>query len=278
MNKLILPQRFRRVRWKPAKPYINRGIIPAFAPTAFMPKAVSTFDPLTLITGAGGFWRADKGVTGNPNVTAWADQSTFAQNLTGTNSPQFSATGWLSSFPGIAFANASTRSCSNSSFVFSTSTCSAFALLSVSSVNSNDGYLALVSSSTSYDYLSTNCFSLNTNASTCGLAISQHNLAAPVSQNFSLNTPALVGVTFDGTNATGWLNGSSAGFNNNPVGQTELIGSSSSIFVLGARYPGSIANFFTGTIAFAGITQKVMNTTDWTNLKNWSNSNWGTSF
>src|SRR5271167_3017502 len=104
--------------------------------------SVAAFDPASLITGIGGFWRADRGVVGGSTVTQWNDQSVLGTNLTpgavpsitGT-APAFSSTGFNSLFPGITFGGAGTANTLGVAVgAYSTSTLSVFMLINTGSV------------------------------------------------------------------------------------------------------------------------------------------------
>lgn len=235
------------------------------------------FNPTSLITGAGGFWRADMGVNkSGANVTSWTDQSSFNQTLTATNNPQWSSTGWLSSFPGITLTGGNSEYLKNAAFVLSSSTCSIFILQTWASANSYDGSMCYATGSNT-DFNSANGFALSTNNNIIQPDAAQNSITNVMGNAVSANTAVLWGAVLDGANWTLWQNGSSISSN---ADTSTIGGSGTNLFVVGGRVSSGspAANYMTGTIAFCGVTQKVMLSADWTNLKNWSNSNWGTSF
>jgi hypothetical protein len=234
-------------------------------------------NPASLITGAGGFYTTTVGVTGNPNVTAWADQSSFGQNLTGHNSPQYSATGFNSAYPGITFAGGSSQYFLDGTFAFSNSTCSVFMLFywTVASASSFEGVVTYTANGSS-DASSAPNFYFGSN----GTAIQQYsdnNGDIALGPVLTQNVPVLTGFVIDGANNTVWTNGVAG----TPTADTNLIGGNGNTnFSIGGRLNGSstATNYASMTLAFVGITQKVLLQADWTNLKNYCNSAWGTSF
>jgi hypothetical protein len=256
-----------------------------FNPALFIPEpAGSGFNPTSLITGAGGFWRADTGVgVSGSNVTGWTDQSSFAQNLSpSSTAPTWSATGFLSAHPAVTFNGASSTYLLKNSFAFSHSTCSNFIMFYWPSTPSNyDGVCSLINSADPNDYNGSSSYAHTAQGGSTIVDIAHNSIQIVTSSAIGTNTAVLAGFVLDGVNFTQWINGSTASPAGAAQASTDLIGGTTNYFVIGARIVGGTAPsavFGSPVVAFCGITQKVMNSTDWTNLKNWSNSNWGTSF
>jgi hypothetical protein len=79
------------------------------------------------------FYRADTGVThSGADTTAWADQGANTQhlNVVSTSKPQYSATGFLGSHPGISFITANSTSLGRDTFNFHSNIGSVFFLMS----------------------------------------------------------------------------------------------------------------------------------------------------
>lgn len=241
----------------------------------------SAFNPTSLITGNGGFWRADMGVhLSGSNVTQWDDQSSFANNLTIQSShtdPTFSSTGWLSSKPGITFAGGGTngQGLNSPALTYNSSTTTGFVLFLYTTNFSFDRVISFCGNGASADYNNAPSFAIDL-ASTTNVQIDNNNTSTSFGTE-ATSTAYLLGLVFDGAHITLWKNGTSG---STQTQSGNVGGASTNQFGVGCTgNPGSVSgNSLTGTIAFAGLTQKQMNSTDWGNLKTWSNSNWGTSF
>jgi hypothetical protein len=236
---------------------------------------ITSFNPVSLITGSGGFWRADMGVTtSGGNVTSWADQSSFNSTMTsiGSGNPPWSATGFNSAYPGVSgtgqAAGVNRLETAAASFPLTT-TISAFELIFINSTHSGNGSrIMLFMTQTGMDVLTGNSGGFVTDA---GWYVSG---IGPVGDgSYSLSTPYLMALTYDGTNFRAYLNGvlqtttnaASLTLGNSSTGVMGLVG-------------GTTGAGLDGTIGFAGITQKVLTPTDLANLNAFSNANWGTSF
>lgn len=244
------------------------------------------FDPLTLITGSGGFWRADMGITlSGSNVTNWADQSSFGNNLSvgagGQTAPTFNSTGFNSTKNGVVFPDGGGGGMQATSFNFNSTTCTAFILFQWGSAPSVGfgRFLSLTGAGNSSDTNNTQSFATDQNSPVgnwdCGSNGVEQGNGGAVGPALTGGNLYLIGQTFDGANANRWSAGSvlgSATANTNTIG-----GGNITRWCIGfVDTQGSAGAGF--TCAFFGLTTKAMNSTDWTNLKNWSNSNWGTSF
>lgn len=231
--------------------------------------ASSGFNPTSLITGAGGFWRADMGVTQTSGaVTAWADQSSFATNLSGSGLA-YSATGFQSSKPGVTLPDGQFENL-QTTLSFSSATASVFALINTNNPTFNR--LTGVIANGGSDGTSPSFF-LYANSSIFGLFCGGNQGQGGSAVSVSANTSYLIGGVFDGSDGNEWLNGAVQG-SGSPF-STTLGGGAGATLYLGSSLTVQSGG---ATVAFFGLSQKAMNSTDWTNLKNWSNSNWGTSF
>jgi hypothetical protein len=242
----------------------------------------TAFNPLSLISGMGGFWRADAGVTqSGGNVTQWNDQSGFGNNLTVLPllgqmsnpqiSPIFSSTGFTSNRPGILFGNhgADTQSGLGIAFTFTQGTAASFFILFQDDVFSGNTLRVLNLLANGFTGTA-GSFSLRSNA---GITWEENNAAFTIAgpTNVTGAVHLLSGV-FDGTNmtlyngATQFSQTADANIPGDPAVGTTL-------WCIG-QAAVSTANF---TAAFFGLTQRMLTTTDLAALKNWSNLNWGTS-
>jgi hypothetical protein len=261
----------------------NTGVLTGTTVVAGPPQldpfvASGSFNPTSLITGAGGFWRADTGVTlSGSSVTAWADQTAFGNNLSAIpTQPTFSGTGFNSAAPGITFPTGGAGLLNASVAFAATATCSVFILLQkgaagtgflryFSLITSGNNDFTLPSFEADEGNVSGNVFQAGASGVSFG------NGSAP----FSLSTGGLylLGFTLDGVHSNMWVNGAVQGAAVNFSSNVGGAGSNTiSCGPVGGVSPVAM------TVAFWGITQKAMNSTDWTNLKNWCNANWGTSF
>lgn len=211
--------------------------------------------------------------TSGSNVTQWNDQSSFANNLTNTGTASnvtFSSSSFNSSHQGISIVDNSNGNMQIGGNVFPAATpglCTLFMLTqpNTSTTGCRWGWLANVAGNDAV----TPSFVCYENGANKLQTFSGSNLSSLLTM--TNGTPTLVGVVFDGVNATEWQNGTAQASS----GYTSALGSGSIGFGIGGN---SNANGAGSVYAFWGITQKVMNTTDWGNLKTWSNTNWGTSF
>lgn len=243
------------------------------------------FNPVDLITGNGGFWRADEGVSGSAPVTTWADQSSFANDLSqngAAGNPTFSATGFNAAFPGIVFAQSGQSSLVSAGLSRTTTTLSMFLLVQTAHNPTPDNRLAL--------YWNGNTFDSGSNATAImlygdGAGEGFYNYNGGVVGNGGGKTASnagtyLVGVVYDGVNANTWLNGAVQGAASPDTNTLGTVGDFLH-FVLGisaSMSAGGSANTPAFTAACFGVTEKVMDATDWANLKDWCNTNWGTAF
>jgi hypothetical protein len=249
----------------------------------YAPLQATAFNPTSLISGGGGFYRADIGVSQSAGaVSAWADQSGFGNTLTqstGAKQPTWSATGF-NGFPSVRFVAANSTFLTNTAFNFSTSsTVSWFGAL-VESTAVNERMISFIASGDGNDFANHSMVwatggtapvmtysAFNVNVGNGGSAFS----------GFSLNTAVLFGFTLDGSgNGNMWINGSIQGAaTSNPGGS---LGVNPNKLDMGIYAGDDATQPMDGHVIFFGMTQRVMNQTDFTNLKGWSNANFGTNF
>lgn len=240
------------------------------------------FDPTSLITGAGGFWRADEVVTqSGGTVSAWGDTGPFRsaplQTLAVANAaPTWNATAFNGN-PGVLFADNSHQAMETGAASIASSTYSFFLLLIETGVAAGSTRMgAIYNGVASSDYITPNIVPYNSGSgSSPGFGVFSNvemgngGSGAAITQG----VPVLVGFVADGASANKWVNGSVVGAS---TAFSSILGTASSSFAIGAPDPSF--NCTGMTVAFFGFTQKVMTAGDWTNLKMWTNANWGTSF
>jgi hypothetical protein len=238
-------------------------------------QVIQSFNPASLITGSGGFWRADMGIAqSGGNVTSWADQSSFNNTMTsvGSSNPPWSATGFNGLYPGVSGAGQS-----QGTFILQTAAgsfpattdLSAFCLAFILNTQSGNGSRILALLAAAND---------DVTAAASGGFISDAGwyiggIGSIGDGSYSLSTPYLFSVTFDGSNYRTYLNG----VLNNTTANSSALGNNANgvMALLGNPTGGTVLN---GTLGFAGVTQKVLTTIDLANLNAFSNANWGTSF
>jgi hypothetical protein len=239
-------------------------------------KKTNTFTPNQL-SGLVGFWRADMGVTAaGGKISAWADQSGNAYNLTqGTSAqqPTYSATGFNTSYPGISCVAADGKGLASASISPSTTQTFSVAVLGKqTSAGSNARIFSFWSTDSDSDWNGGPGWTVyEVNGWGCGAGNSD-NFGNGGSSMGSSNTPELVIWTNNGTIANAYLNGAVQGAATNI--NLNFFGPGN--FYLGTDPNG--AGDATFTIAFVVVTAGVMSAGDIANLKAWCNANWGTSF
>jgi hypothetical protein len=225
--------------------------------------------------------KADAGVTqSGGTVSSWTDQSSNAYSLapgyvSPSSAPTYSSTGFNSSHPGVAFSGPSG------------SPGPANVGVDPSTLNSTTMSLFVVHTATAYNANSSRLFSISVGGcDTCsnGFAFGLGSSSYYVYQNSSfvfssvtgsLNTPQTFGVTFDGSNATVYMNEVSKG----SALWNQTIGSSSTpiAFMLGVEQNGPGSVTFTGTIAEVVMTTTPVSPTNLANLSTYFSSKWGCS-
>lgn len=240
-----------------------------------------SFNPISLVGSLGGFWRADIGVSvSGSTVTNWADQSALANDLTGNGgftSPTWTSTQFNGTKPGVHFTTASgwIRS---AGIALNTTTLSCFALLtSTGAASGNSRWMRLYNTSNSNDF---NTPAFEFDGGTGGVT-SFECYSGGIQGNgggivpYSANTPLSPGVIFDGAHANVYKNFAVVG--------------SGTTYSLAIGDPTSTRNLFglgesasapsdTIDVAWLLLTNTAITGGNITSLKNWTNSNWGTSF
>jgi hypothetical protein len=226
------------------------------------------------------YYNAGLGVTqSSGNVSQWNDQSGNGYNLTiqsgetNQTSPSYSATGFNASYSGITCSPGGDTGLgtSQTAVTFNQTVLSIFLLLNTQ-LSGNTRRNFSLNTTASSDFNAGAC-GLMTNGALTNTVCYQANDSTGLG---SANTNEMIGFTFDGTNNRQYLNGSlvntfsySAGFGGSGGAGINL--GSSAWFSAGFASEGF-------TIAYAILTAAAMSATDISNLKTWTNANWGTSF
>jgi hypothetical protein len=236
-----------------------------------------TFDPSSLITGAGGFYRADVGVThSGASISNWADQSLFSNDLNTTDStPAYSATGFNSSFPGITFSDNTGQNLYRTAVTWaSASTASIFFLMNYTQTNGVAfGRFGALINGGGADF--NNPGSFETDDTNVGTVLESGSNNAQQCASGTVSTGIqLVGAVYDGTHATFFVNGTGGTAGSQTGGP---FGGAGGNLISVGRSNGTSGACAGMILAFFGITQRVLTAGDWANLKAWSNANWGTS-
>lgn len=207
------------------------------------------------------------------NVSAWNDKSGNGNNFTATNNPQYSATGFNTSYPGITTASASSNYFKSSSITLNSANLSVFLVLYVASAQANKGVVALLGSGQSAEWNNNASFLIDpetgTNFRLFSNSGSYQNSVAGVS------APHAIGWVFDGTNGTGYLDGSA----NTPASKTGAFGNTSAIIALANRLTtgGAVTgDYVNATYAEVIITSSALGGTDLTDLDAYFVAKWGT--
>ncbi len=267
-----------------AAPHVARSTF--FLPQTFAPVP---FNPTQLITGFGGFWRADVGLTlSGSNVTAWADQSSQGTSLTlqtfggAQISPVFSATGFNAAFSAVTIRQdlASLGGLGNIAININ-STQLSFFMLGVTHPgfdNNNGRFGGVVGNGQTVDFNNTSSFEFDEGASPTGSPGYNIQANSAIQGNGGVQGPQLIdgttyllGGVFDGVNANKWINRAVVGTG---TAYSNTIGGGTSTVTFGYTGTGLNASINCG---FWGITNSVLTATDFGNLCNFANSNWGTS-
>lgn len=243
-----------------------------FTPSpAFMSKA--SFNPTSLVGTQGAFWRADVGVSqSSGNVTAWADQGSHGNNLNviPSTSPQWSSSSFNSSFAGISFNTGGSTpgdSINIASNIVNTTTMSVFILMKYLSAGSDRIVSDTVTSVGNDNSTPSWLFYIPT---TQFQFYSSGGMSSP--DILTNNTLYVIGAILNGSTVQDYVNfstGASRSFSSTVGAAT------AGTFAVGASGSGNSCGM---VVAYVLVTNNVLSGTDLTNLKSWTNSNWGTSF
>jgi hypothetical protein len=233
------------------------------------------FDPASLVTGAGGFWRADVGVSGSP-VTTWNDQSHNAANLSGgagvATKPTWSSTAFNTSFPGVIFDSTQNQNVVKTSFGFTSTTVSMFFLATINASQPNDVTESLLMGVINSGFSTgAPARSISAQQSTSKL-FTYANANFNPSMSYTPGSPWMAGYIYDGVNVTAYTaitGGSSGAFSG-------TIGSGTSVMNIGTAAGDTFGTQM--VMAYALLTDYALSGANRTSLKNWTNSHWGTSF
>jgi hypothetical protein len=203
------------------------------------------------------------------NVSAWNDLSGNGINFTAVNNPQYSATSWTGSRPGITFNNASSRYLTASTSL-STTTLSVFVVSRSTTSVQFGGIVSILGNGAGADFSAASSLAFSTDSSNV------QYLATRNSGNFAAsgagNTDATGGVTFDATNGRSYLNFSLTG---GPTGSTGTFGGGTTSIAVGARQTPAIGTYFDGQMAEVIITTGAISGSDLTTLHSCLTTKWG---
>jgi hypothetical protein len=218
-------------------------------------------------------------VRSGSNVTAWNDLSGNGYNFTATNSPQYSATGFPGSLPGITFASASSTiaQTGTGAVALNSAPLSVFVVYDhTNAAAGNSGIVSIVGPGSTTDFNTPKDLSISQNGNGTRFSSDQNTL------NFDNTTGGIVtgvaqamGITFDGANGQVYSN-FSAGF----LGaKTGAFGNTTATIVLGARILsglGSPAVFHDGVLSEVIITTSTISGAALTTLHSCISAKWGT--
>jgi hypothetical protein len=231
------------------------------------------------------YYNASLGVTqSSGNVSQWNDQSGNGNNLTLpadiTTDPTYSASGFNTSYPGVTMAGGvNTSALENSSVTFGgTETFSFFLLCTIPNGSISVGIASLVANGASHDYDNTASIRLFGPGLTSNEAGWYWDNTDHRVYSFTwANTPGLWGIVSNAGSVQAYVNGAATG---TAQSITSNIGSNPNLLVLGtdSTVAGDNNASVAATIAYAILTAAAMSATDISNLKAWTNANWGTSF
>lgn len=203
------------------------------------------------------------------NVSAWNDLSGNGINFTATNNPQYSATGFPGSKPGVSFSSSPYLTASSS---LSTTTLSVFVVHNTPIVGSGafDGYVSILGNGAGDDFGNASSLAFTTDAA--GEPFLMTRNSTNFATNGAFDTISTGGITFDGTNGRSYLNFTLA---SGPTASTGTFGGGTTSFAIGARQTPGIGNTFTGTIAEIIITTSAISGGTLTTLHSCLQTKWG---
>jgi hypothetical protein len=250
------------------------------------PLPTGAFDPASLVTGGGGFWRADMGVTqSSGNVTQWNDQSGNGLNLTvpgspGTPiSPTFSSTGF-NNYPGISVTElaANYQALTNASVNFNSGTWSFFWLINIPNYTHNVSYdrvLAFLGNGQSNDFGNTTSMEFCGTVATIATQFQIQWSSNQITPSFTTGVPLLLGLVDSAGTTTFYINNVSSG----TLTVSNLGSASPGTMVFGSvGQGGSTGQMLTSTTAWFLLTSTALTAQNMSSLASFSNANWGTSF
>jgi hypothetical protein len=225
------------------------------------------------------FYRADQGVTqSGGNVSAWADQSSNAQNLTITSAtpPTWSGSSF-GGFPGITFSTANDTFLQTTSFSFSSAAMSIASLVIPTANSGNDGgrVVSLQANGVATDYTNP---SIVLGIGSGGPSV--FGLSTTIigdgggTPSIVPNTAQILGLTLDGiANGNVSINLVNQGA---PTAFSSIVGSNPNILSIGMWTDAS--SQFDGVMGYTIITAAAFQPGDIENLITWTNNNFGTNF
>lgn len=215
------------------------------------------------------------------DVSAWNDQSGAGNNFTGNNNPQYSATGFPGSKPGISLTSGSSHSFNRTSVSLNSAALSVFMVMTQSNPNGNAGFICCAPTSGGNDFNSVGGFAFTSTATGSGSNGQRvtRGGGAPSYDGFptspAINTAAVYGFICDGAgNITQYPNFSSA---SSAACVTNAFGNTAANIAIGARQaPGVAATYMTGTIAEVVMCASALDGTARANLQAYFAAKWGT--
>lgn len=209
------------------------------------------------------------------NVSAWNDQSGNGNNFTATNNPQYSATSFPGSLPGISSWSGSAY-IRNASISLNSATLSCFAVFSMTSTNAFGGIVSIQGASGGNDFNTADgvAFSAGNNNQTTSVARGG-SPSYSGSRNITTGSARSGGYVFNGTQGItyGDFSGTTAASSS-----TAAIGNTTAAIAIGVRQSTgpSFANPWIGPISEVIITTSAITGTDLTNLQAYWAAKWGT--
>jgi hypothetical protein len=221
-------------------------------------------------------WRADQGVTSSSgNVSAWLDQASGLSLAAGGGDPTITSS-VFGSQPAIT-CSGTTQNLTQTSGVSMPSGSAYSVMILFTSSSSQTGGQGLFSYASSVgsggnDYQNPGfVFDFNTGPD---IEIYSTGDIGGANVSWSTNTPTVVGFTTNGTTGEVYENFSST----SSASFTSSLGYASGNELSVCSRIGGSANYGTVQIGYIAVYTKTLAGTDLTNFKNWTNSNWGTSF
>ncbi len=209
------------------------------------------------------------------DVSAWNDKSGNGNNFPGTNNPQYSATGFNTSYPGIAVTSAAGSYFKSGAVALNSANLSVFIVGNITSPDLDDGVISLLGNGQSADWNNAASFVVDPNDTSNRIRLFTASGAYQSVITGAANGAHAFGWVFDGTNGTPYLDGTSG----TPAAKTGAFGNPSAIIALGNRLStgGAVTgDTINGTYAEVIITASAITGTDLANLDSYFVAKWGT--
>lgn len=209
------------------------------------------------------------------NVSAWNDLSGNGNNFTATNNPQYSATGFNTSYPGITVASASSNYFKSGTVTLNSANLSVFIVGNITGPDKDDGVISLLGNGQSADWNNSASFVVDPNDTSDRIRMFTGGGSYQSIITGAANGAHAFGWVFDGTNGTPYLDGSAG----RSAAKTGAFGNTSAIIALSNRLSsgGSVTgDTINGTYAEVIITASAITGADLTNLDAYFVAKWGT--